>query len=608
MKRIISVLLTVILAFSCMSVMSVCSFADNGFTVKFAGASTESEDATEVAEWYKGENGEYYFFVPSCWDASELKLWFSADSAVTMNAKTIISGEIYDLGESGVISYAGENYRYNVICSGKIGSIFIETESGSLDAVHADKNHKEKGTVAIFDKKGKTEYAGDLDYIKGRGNQTWEYDKRPYNIKLGEKVKLFGMQKSAKWCLIANYDDSTLIRNAIMYNAASEIGLSYSPECQPADVYINGEYKGSYLVTSKIEASGKRIDVENLDDINEEICIATYGEDFDMDTLERGGTYGTYSGLLENTNKYVKIPNSTDSTDDGGYIIELEIANRYAAEISGFVSSRGQPAIMKCPEYASETQMKFISEYYQRFEDAVFSETGKNEKGESIADLADLTSLCKYYMISEWASNMDTGLTSTYFYLDTTKDGKLYAGPVWDYDIALGNNSDNRYGCDYKNPNELTVCYGRQYRNTVFGRMDVDSKPTIFNQLCRNADFIAECRTIWADIYPVLNLWATDGITDLADKMRASAVMDHIRWNTYGTLNAEEVGKMYDSDVNALKSFVETRTSFLNTNQFTIEEKEENDSFFTDLYKKVLVWLNGIFEKFIVLLHLENKI
>ncbi len=605
MKKVISIILSFIFAISCMSVLSGFAAADNAFTVKFASPS--SETSTEVTEWYKGENGEYYFFVPSCWDASGLTLLFNTDG-VKLNGEAVTSGEVYDLGEKGTISCAGTDYKYNVISSAKIGSVFIKTESGSLDAVHADKNYKEKGEITVLNKKGEVEYAGDLDYIKGRGNQTWEYDKRPYNIKLGDKVKLLGMQKSAKWCLIANYDDAALIRNAIMYNAATEIGLYYSPECQPADVYINGEYKGSYLVTSKIEASGKRIDVENLDDVNEEICIDEYGEDFNMDTLEKGGVYGKYSGLLENTCKYVKIPESEKNTTDGGYILELELANRYAAEISGFVTSRGQPVIMKCPEYGTEDQIKFISDYFGRFEDAVFSETGKNEKGESITDLADITSLAKYYMISEWASNMDSGLTSTYFYLDTTKDGKLYAGPVWDYDIAMGNNNDTRYGCNYSKPNELTVCYGRQYRNTVFGSLDVDEKPTIFNQLCKNADFIAECRTIWADIYPILNVWAEEGIDDLASTVRASAIMNHIRWNTYGTLDAEEIGKKYDSDVNALKSFVVTRTSFLNINNFTIESREEKTNFFSNLGKKILTWVNNIFEKFIVLFHLENKI
>lgn len=609
LKKVISVILSLVFIFSFMSVVPVISQAADSFTVTFASDTVEDKNSPEAIDWWKAENGEYFFFLPSNLKSSSLRLWFDSSNAVTKDSEELVSGSVYDLGESGVFKCNGKEYKYNVISSSDVGTIYIETESGSLDAIHADKEHKESGKISIYDKKGKSQYSGDLDYIKGRGNATWENPKRPYNIKLGEKVKLFGMQKSAKWCLIANYDDATLSRNALMYNAAADADLAYSPECAPADVYINGEYKGSYLVTSKIEASGKRIDVENLDDINEEICIDEYGEDFDMDTLSRGGIFGTFSGLIEDTIKYVNIPDSDKSTTEGGYIIELELPNRYADEISGFVTTRSQSAIMKCPEYASQSQMEFISDYYQRFEDAVFSDSDKNENGEAYYDLADMTSLCKYYLVSEWSSNMDSGITSTYFYLDSTKDGKLYAGPVWDYDIAFGNNKSTRYGCDYTNPNEFTLCYSRLYRNTVFGRMDIDKKPTIYNQLCTKQSFVDECKTVWdGGVYEALSEWADTGLSDYIDTVRASAIMNHIRWNTFKTSDKAEVEEEFDEAAESLKSFVSARTSFLNSNLGKIQEREEKDNIITTTAMKIGIFLNNLFESILIKLNLINKI
>ena len=173
------------------------------------------------------------------------------------------------------------------------------------------------------------------------------------------------------------------MRNTMVFKAAADAGLSYSPECAPVDLYINNEYLGSYLLTSKIEADSNRIDVEDLDEINEEVCVAEYGEDFDMDSLAQGGVYGRFSGLLEGTNKYVTLPESEDITAEGGYVLEMEIANRYPDEKAGFVTKTGQPFIMKSPEYAGKEQMDFISGYYQRFEDAAFAADGKNADGES---------------------------------------------------------------------------------------------------------------------------------------------------------------------------------------------------------------------------------
>lgn len=617
MKKFISVILAFIIAFSCMACMGVCSFAGDSAVLYFGGKDVDSKDSDKAVTWWKAENGEYFLFVPSYWDASALKVW--AKSEIKKDGQVVAQGEETDLGTSGTLTIDGANYKYNVIASSGVGSIFIETESHSLDAIHASKENKEKGSIYIYDAKGKCQTLVEdddgnktennkLDQIKGRGNQTWQYDKRPYNIKLNKKCKVFGMQKSKKWCLIANVDDATLMRNAIAYAAAAEAGMPYSPEYAPTDLYINNEYKGSYLLTSKIEADSKRIDVENLDDVNEEICLDKYGEDFNMDDLARGGVYGKYSGLLENTLKYVEIPETEDSTTVGGYILEMELANRYADEISGFVTSNSQPLIMKEPEYASKAQMEFISDYYQRFENAVISKTGKNDKGEAYTDLANLESLAKYYTMSEWFSNMDSGLTSSYFYLDSSKDGILYAGPVWDYDIAFGSNRDKRYGLDYTNPEQFTVCFGRMYRDTIFGSFDASERPTIYNLLAQKPEFVKACKEYWdADIYAVATDWCGDKFNDYAAQIKDSAIMNHIRWNTFGTSSPAEVSEKIDSAVEYLNNFIAKRTAFLNANLGTVQTQSNATSAFKLFGKKILVGINNAVEYFIRLFHLENK-
>lgn len=621
MKKAISLLLALIVALSCMASYAVVysSAVTQELWVWIGNKDVEDKFSDQAISWWQGTDGEYYLFVPSYWDASALKVFTSVDGEVKMGDTAIVNGETYDLGTEGTLTYGGKDYSYNVVASSGVGTVFIETESGSLEAIHADKSHAEAGDIYIYNESGKCQTMAEdesgnkvmdteLKSIKGRGNASWESEKKPYNIKLANKYKLFGMQKSKKWCLIANYDDNTLMRNSVAFGAAADAGMAYTPEYAPIDLYINGEYKGAYIITSKIEADSKRIDVENLDDINEDICIEAYGEDFDMGTLKRGGVYGKYSGLLENTYKYVELPESKDNTTVGGYILEMELANRYADEISGFVTSRSQPVIMKEPEYASKAQMEFISDYYQRFEDAASSADGKNDKGEAYSDLADLKSLAMYYTYSEWLSNMDSGLTSTYFYIDTSKDGILYAGPVWDYDIALGNNSAGRFGCDYTNPEEFTVAFGRQYRNTVFGSMDVYELPTIYNTLAQREDFAAACKQYWdSDILEAVTTWSGDKFDSYASQVKDSAVMNHIRWNTYGTSDVAAVTEKYEADVAALKEFAVKRTAFIDANIGTVQQNPHATNTFLALGKKVLVGINNMFEKVIVLFHLENK-
>lgn len=613
MKKLMSVILALVIALSC-AAMFASSAATQELWIRFGGDDVADAKSDKAVSWWKAESGEYFFFVPSYWDASELRLFPSVEGEVKLNGTAITAGEAYDLGESGAFTFAGKDYKYNVLSSSGIGTIFIQTESGSLDAIHADKSHAEKGNIYIYNEKGKCQTLDDdknedneLASIKGRGNATWQLPKRPYNLKLGSKYKIFGMQKSKKWSLIANYDDETLMRNSVAFGAAKDSGMAYTPEYAPTDLYINGEYKGSYLLTSRIEAASKRVDVENLDDINEEVCIDKYGEDFDMDTLKRGGVYGRFSGLLENTYKYVEIPESEKNTAVGGYILEMELGNRYADEISGFVTKNSQPITMKEPEYASKEQMEFISDYYQRFEEAAISESGKNEKGEAYGELADIESFAKYYALSEWYENLDSGLTSTYFYLDSSKDGILYAGPVWDYDMAFGNFREKRFGIDFANPEEFAVCFNRQYRNTVFGKYDIDEKPTIFNILNQKEDFVAAVKEVWdSSVFEAASAWSAGSFDDYAALIKDSAVMDHILWNTYGTADAKTVAEKYDGNVAALKDFVTKRTAFLNTNFGKVQENPHQTDFFTSIGKKILKGFNDLFEKIIVTFKLEN--
>lgn len=613
MKKIIAVILAVVLSLSVLSV--AVSAAEEAAISDFAIESVaeydvkagKSDGAAVKTEWYEID-GVYYLFVPSSIDISNAKISFNAQSDVYVGETKLVNNETTDVfnGKNEVLLTCGnKNYKVVIINESKVASVFIETESGNLDAVHADKSYKEEGKITIINSDLVTaEYNGVLEYIKGRGNSTWEMDKKPYNIKLDKKANLFGMGKSKKWSLIANHTDESLARNVAAYYAAKEAGLAYTPLYVPCDVYINNEYMGAYLLTTRVEVDETRVDIDNLDDVNEEICIKQYGEDFDMDTLAKGGIYGKFAGLLQGTQKWVEVPATEGEAETGGYILEMELANRYTDEISGFVTSRSQPVTMKSPEYASEAQMKYISSYYQRFEDAVFSENGKNDLGEHYTDVADLTSLAKLYAINEWASNQDFGLTSTYFYKPANE--KLYAGPAWDFDICFGNNDSGRFGCDYTNPEEFTVCFGRQYRNTFFGKYDVDEVPHIFNELCKKQDFVTAVKNVWdSEVKSAVDKTNTM-LSTYAEANMGSAVMNAIRWNIFGTYDIAAIKTAYTKAVNDVYSFSTVRTPFLTENFGTIQVQEVETNFFLAGLKKIGTGMNNLFEKLIVAFGLEN--
>lgn len=613
MKKLISIILALVLSFSCLSIAvsaandaSISNFAIES-VAEFDVKAGKGDGAAVKTEWYEID-GTYYLFVPSSIDLANVKISFDADADVYAGSTKLVNGETTDAfnGKSEVVLTCGnENFKVIIINESTVASVFIETESGSLDAVHADKNYKEEGKITIINSDLVTaEYNGVLDYIKGRGNSTWQMEKKPYNIKLDKKADLFGMGKSKKWSLIANHSDDSLARNVAAYYAAKEAGMPYTPLYVPCDVYINDEYMGAYLLTTRVEVDETRVDIDNLDDVNEEICIKEYGEDFDMDTLAKGGIYGKFAGLLQGTQKWVEVPVTEGEAETGGYILEMELANRYTDEISGFVTSRSQPFIMKSPEYASKAQIEYISDYYQRFEDAVFSETGKNSIGEDYKDLADLNSLAKFYAINEWTSNQDCGLTSTYFYKPAGE--KLYAGPVWDFDICFANNDSGRFGCDYTNPEEFTVCFGRQYRNTFFGKYDVDEVPHIYNELCKKQEFVTEVKNVWDSEVKAAVEKTNVMLSTYAEANMGSAVMNAIRWNIFGTYDVGAIKTAYTKAVNDVYTFSTVRTQFLTKNFGTVQVQDVETNFFLAGLKKIGTGMNNLFEKLIVAFGLEN--
>ncbi len=613
MKKFISVVLALIISLSCFSIAvsaandtAISSFAIES-VAEIEAEAGKGDGAAVKTEWYE-IGGIYYLFVPSSIDLANAKISFDADSDVFAGETKLVNGEVTDAlnGKSEItLTCEGESFKVVVINESTVASVFIETESGSLDAVHADKNHKEEGVITIVNADGlSAEYDGVLEYIKGRGNSTWNMEKKPYNLKLDKKADLFDMGKSKKWSLIANHSDESLARNVAAYYAAEEAGMPYTPLFVPCDVYINNEYQGAYLLTTRVEVDETRVDIDNLDDVNEEICIDKFGEDFDMDTLAKGGVYGRWAGLLQNTQKWVEVPEADGVDITGGYILEMELANRYSDEICGFVTSRSQPLTLKSPEYASKAQAEYISGYYQDFEDAVFAENGINADGKHYSELADLDSLAKFYAINEWASNQDCGLTSTYFYKPAGE--KLFAGPVWDFDICFANNDSGRFGCDYTNPKEFTVCFGRQYRNTFFGKYDVHEVPHIYNELCTKADFVAAVKRVWdAEIRPAVDR-TNAMLSTYADANMGSAVMNAIRWNIFGTYDIAQIKTEYKKAVDSVYDFASVRAGFLSDNFGTVQVQEVQTNFFLDALKKIGTAMNDIFEKLVVAFGLEN--
>ena len=554
----------------------------DGNTLWANGSTYSDNDSLDAIKWhYDSKDERYYLYLPSSADLDHLVLWHTFSGKAYVNGKEIVSGYATDVFAGGgkfTVQVGSTSYKLTVMHSTNINTMFITTKSGSLDKVNASKDNKDSGSVVYVDAKGKAAEV-ELEQIKGRGNSSWEaaqklFYKYPYNLKFASKVKLFGMSKSKKWCLLANDFDQSLIRNKFVFDLAEDAGMKYTPECEFADVYQNGRYIGNYLVTSKVEVDGNRVDIYDLEGETEKVNTA------DLDSYSAGYSSGSNAGSTSaGSYKYVNIPNDPEDIT-GGYLLEFDLDERYPGEVSGFVSSKKQPVVLKSPEFASKNQVKYIRDYFQQWEDAVYSGNGYNSNGTYYADYIDLESAAQMYIIEELTMDNDAVATSFYLYKDT--NDIFHFGPVWDFDWALGGYANYSF---LKDTSKLMLT-----QKKIYSKSGSNNNINIMGVMYNNyEDFREEVKRVWEEQFaPLLEVSVgnkeayTDNVqklTDYGNLIEDSANMNFKRHKFLGTTywGSAYTGSTFTDNVNYVNSFVKTRYQALNK-IFTGKVKK------TDLY------------------------
>lgn len=282
--------------------------------------------------------------------------------------------------------------------SSELPTLNIYSDADLDNTIYQSKDAKVDASAAIS---GAEDPKHNLDEsyveLKTRGNTTWGVMKWAYQIKFDSKVDLFDMGKAKKWILLANYYDGTFVRNKVMFDLGKEIGIPYVVESVFVNLYINGEYRGVYQLTEKVELGSSRIDIDS----------------------------------------------------DYGVLLEMDATNRpaeLAKEIYFQTSTTGKPFVYKEyntelaePETPEEEAMaKKVMAYTENFINAFEAELySEDADWETIASMIDVDSFVRFYFITELSMEVDATYSSSYFYLDGPGD-VLHCGPLWDYDRIMG--------------------------------------------------------------------------------------------------------------------------------------------------------------------------
>jgi len=226
--------------------------------------------------------------------------------------------------------------------------------------------------------------------IRGRGNSSWIHtQKKSYRLMFPEKVSLFDEPKDKAWVLIGNPFDKTMLRSYLAYYIGSLSNLEYSPRFHFVDLIFNGAYWGTYMLGDKLKIAKHRVNV-----------------------------------------------------GDDGYLLEIDERAVGDNDIFFRTSHLSQPINIKDPdvEVGSEAY-NYIKDFFTIAESTLFSKDFKDPEN-GWQKFMDMDSFVDWYIIHEIAKNYDSLALYTSCYLNLKRGGKLKMGPLWDFDVTFGNNTN----------------------------------------------------------------------------------------------------------------------------------------------------------------------
>ena len=383
--------------------------------------------------------------------------------------------------------------------------VFIDTKGECLDQ---NVTEKIPATMKVLD--GATNNVADSAKgtrydigIKVRGQSSAKFPKPGYSIEVrdekgeGMDVSLFGLPPADDWVLHGPYVDKSMMRNALAHWLFRQAG-HYSPRTRHFDLYINGVYRGVYVLIEKIKRGKYRVNVSKL----KETDIS--GDD----------VTGGYIWAFDKT-----------GTNTGG--MGMEDINK-----EGFSTADGLNVIMHYPkkENLQTQQQAYLKKYLEDLENLF--KNGKN--GSGYENYVDMTSALDYVLHEEVTNNSDSYWCS--FFLHKPKDskgGKVTLGPAWDFNLAMSNGggmgSTTTDGWQIENPQKQ----GQGGMMMMGGGLKA---PNWLIGMWKDSHYQSELKKRWAELRS--GVWHTKTMDVYLDSMKAyltkAADRNFKRWPNLG--------------------------------------------------------------------------
>ncbi|MBQ3186682.1 MAG: CotH kinase family protein [Alistipes sp.] len=370
---------------------------------------------------------------------------------LTQNDPNNVYTENGSISQDGYTTYLTEHTMLGTTIPCKLTDFDMLLEKGS-------------STIKIYE-----QGVASLDATCGfrmRGNSTANFPKKPMAIKLKDKSEVLGMKKHKRWCLLASWTDRSLMRNAVAFKIANTLqnhftgaegaedgyGLVWNPSGVNVELVLNGVHVGSYFLCEQIKIDDNRLNIQ---------------------------------GEYDETKK--------QAFEECGFLMECD--DNYDENCKFKTSQRYVPFMFKddVPSDYQSTMKSFIDAIEQNLISGNYSEAYNS---------LDINSVIDWWIVYELAMNAEyRHPKSVYYYRDGA--GKLFAGPVWDFDYQT-----------FPNPtkiNEINTRFGQGNYTMTYSQFISSStlvtptEPAVWYPLLFNdATFVARLKSRWNSVYSSL--------------------------------------------------------------------------------------------------------
>lgn len=450
---------------------------------------------------------------------------------VTVGGTSQLSGESeqdFSKPVTYTVSSGAESRDYTVKVTNSGLPVVVLTQSGGgsvnwaeagINVRSKDADWVETDKMAVYNADGSVDMEEAFCGIRLRGNSTQNFPKKPFAMKLANKASVLGMPKHKRWVLLANWMDRTMLRNSVAFEVAHQAenafadGLGWNPHGYSVEVVMDGRHVGNYYLCEQIKIDGDRVDIKD--------CIE--------DIIGDG--------------------NANPTMADCGYLLEFD--DNYD-EVDKFHTGRGLPCMFK------DEVSKYSSDIYNQVKARIEAVEANLESGNFDAAYSDLdiNSVIDYFFVQELTFNDEyKHPKSVYMLIDG--DGKLTAGPVWDFDWQTFVNYDqvqamnSKYGGTYscRNTNEWLYGKSKLAEDPFWPWEDPDyinDQPYMWYPLLfKDANFRARVQERWVVIYPQL-LNVVDKIDEFAAQNKVSEQYNSAMWPLVSLKNS--VGSAFNGD------------------------------------------------------------